>query len=321
MKILIPKSSKFTNVFLALLLASSIACTKEKEENKKDTKDEILIPNYTRFEIENDTNFVLYQNNIINKPLGEISGIVCGIKNNNWVYVHEDSGNDNEIYVYSKSGKYQGYINLFGIKNNDWEDIAIGPGPIDGESYIYVADFGDNNAVRRNINIIRFIEPDLTKLDSNFIYQVYDYAIIEFEYPDGPRDAEELMINPINKDLIIVSKREANCHVYSLPYPQNTQKKITAIFHGKLPFKRIIAGDINQNGTQILLKDEGSIYLWNIENNPVETLFKHKPKKVNYAAEVQGEAVGWENDGKGYFHITETDNGRAKPILYHYRLQ
>lgn len=321
MKTLILKPSTLSKIFLTLVLTISIACTKKEEEINKDTKEEILIPSYTRFEIEKDTSFKLYQNHLINKPLREISGIVCGIKNNNWVYVHEDSGNDNEIYIYSKNGRYQGYINLFGIKNNDWEDIAIGPGPIEGEIYIYIADFGDNNAVRKNINILRFIEPDLSTLDSNFKHEVYEYDIIEFEYPDGPRDAEALMINPKNKDLIIVTKREANCHVYSLTYPQEVQKKNIAKFHGKLPFKRILSGDINRNGTQILLKDEGAIYLWNIKNNPIETLFKQIPKKVSYSPEVQGEAISWEEDGKGYIHISETDNGRSEPILYHYRLK
>lgn len=307
---------------LILIALTAPSCKKQKEEddNTKQTN-QILVPNYTRFEIENDNNYRLYQSHLINKPLREISGIISGNKNNKWVYVHEDSGNDNEMYIYNKSGKYQGYINLNGLKNNDWEDIAIGPGPVEGEKYIYIADFGDNNAVRKNISIVRFVEPNLSLLDSNFVYQVNEYDVIAFEYPDGPRDAEALLINPITKDLIIVTKREANCHVYSLPYPQRTDQKNMAIFHGKLPFRRIVAGDMNRTGTKILLKDEGAIYLWNVENNPIETLFKQTPKKVNYTPEVQGEALGWDDDGQGYFHISETDNGRAEPILYHYRLK
>ena len=43
----------------------------------------------------------------------------------------------------------------------DWEDIAVGPGPEPGVSYVYIGDIGDNLRLRSTISLLRFPEPDL----------------------------------------------------------------------------------------------------------------------------------------------------------------
>lgn len=311
-------------LFYILLILS--ACTKEKEKSDNNTSDqnEELIPNYSRFDIvSNNDLYTLNDSNIISKRHEEVSGIINGRKNPNLVYVHEDSGNNATLYAYDKKGVFKGNFSLTGINNKDWEDIAIGPGPLEGETYIYIADLGDNSAVRSSVLIYRFPEPKLSNEDlaSDFQKNISNFEIINFQYPDGPRDAETLLIDAITKELIIVSKREPYVHVYSLPFPQKMNEMNEAIFHGKLPLKKIIAGDISPDNSQLLLKDEGAIYLWNINNEgPINTIFNNTPQKITYIPEVQGEAICWEGDGKGYFTISETDK-RADPILYHYRLR
>lgn len=49
-----------------------------------------------------------------------------------------------------------------GVFAYDFEDITIGAGPVDGQSYLYVADFGNNLYTRKEFQIYRFQEPDLT---------------------------------------------------------------------------------------------------------------------------------------------------------------
>lgn len=313
--------------FIVILLTlSTLACNKDDVDNEgtSDQKHE-LEPSYTRFDIVvKSDRYELHSANIISRELDEISGIVNGRKNTSLVYVHEDSGNSASVYAYDKYGVFKGLFSLVGVNNKDWEDIAIGPGPIEGETYIYVADFGDNAAVRASVIIYRFPEPQLNENDftSEFQKNITNFDIIEYQYPDGSRDAEALMLDTETKDLIIVTKREPFVHVYALPFPQKTDAVNKAIFYGNLPLKRIVAGDISPDNTQLLLKDYGAIYLWNIEENgPIRTMFNTIPEKVEYSPEVQGEALGWEHDGNGYFTISETDGGRAKPILYNYKIK
>ena len=50
----------------------------------------------------------------------------------------------------------------FGSDADDLEDIAVGRGPVDGVSYIYVADIGNNDYDKNVFTIYRFPEPDLS---------------------------------------------------------------------------------------------------------------------------------------------------------------
>ena len=42
-------------------------------------------------------------------------------------------------YGIRSNGQYVARLHISGAGANDWEDIAIGPGPVKGKSYIYIA--------------------------------------------------------------------------------------------------------------------------------------------------------------------------------------
>ena len=310
--------------FTIILLFASIGCTKSDDQTIEQAIEKYpeLEAVYSRFDPVESNEFSLYNQNIITKNLIEVSGIVSGRKNTSVVYMHEDSGNRNVVFVFDTTGVFKGEIILVGVQNRDWEDIAIGPGPKPGVNYIYVGDIGDNRSGRPHLFIHRFEEPSF-ELDTNapFRIELTDFETIKYVYPDGARDAETLMIDPKTKDLIIITKREVNVHVYHLPYPQRTDGENADIyFRGKLPFRTIVGGDISPNGDEILIKDYGAVYHWqNASEDPVATLFDRAPKTVDYVPEVQGESIGWAWKGDGYFTITETEKIQADPILYHYK--
>lgn len=310
-------------IFWLICITLLVSACKDKETPKAETKNEqasaIFESTYSRFDIMQNDAYQWKTADTIDYNLREISGIVSSRKNNNVVYVHEDSGNGAVVFVYTKSGIFKGTLRLTGVTNRDWEDIAIGPGPIDGETYIYVGDIGDNGAIRASCRIYRFVEPifSANDLTSTFAKNISDFDIIDYQYPDGARDAEALLIDQKSKDLILVSKRDPLVQVYSLPYPQKIGEMSTATFHGKLPLKRILAGDISADNTEILLKNDGTIYHWfTEEDDVVKTLFHQQPTALAYIPEEQGEAVGW--DENGYFTISESRSSAA-PVLYYYQ--
>lgn len=285
---------------------------------KKNTENALYETNYTLSDVQTSAKFSLLNQNIINQNLKEISGLVCGRKNEDLIYMIEDKGNANEINVFNTAGVLQTKLIIQGVQNIDWEDIAIGPGPVEGESYIYIGDIGDNDNVRESVRIIRFVEPDLSSNTTNSI-SIATFDVINFQYPSGARDVETLMIHPTTKDIIIMSKKTDLTHVYKLEFPYNKTMN-EPVFVGLLPFKKLVAGDISSDGERIAVKNKSTIYYWETSDNDIyKTIFLHAPKSVTYSAEPQGESLGFSKDGKSYFTITETkDHSGAQPILYHY---
>lgn len=318
------KYNSFIFSFLAIGLLCFTSCKKEKIEDEL-PKEEPEIPiayqaAYHRSEIEFEATFENEFSNLVTRHLAESSGLVEGRNNRDLVYIHEDSGNRATVYAYDKFGKYKGEFILIGIQNRDWEDMAIGKGPEDGKNYIYIADFGDNNQAREELRIHRFEEPIIDNINEEFKINIDNVVTLKYKYPDGPRDAETLLLNPFNKSLIVVTKREANVHVYELPFPQNETDVVPITFKGALPFRSMVGGDISEDGEHIIMKTYGEVYYWQTKNqDPIKTLFDNKPVQVEYIPEVQGESIGWAANASGYYTISETDDGRAEPILYFYK--
>jgi len=254
--------------------------------------------------------------------LSEMSGIVASVKNPGCFWVHNDSGDDARVFLINSTGKLIATVYLDRIKNRDWEDLTIGPGPVDGETYLYVGDFGDNNAVNILKYIYRFKEPILNTqvfpqyatLERNTI------DVITYQYFDGNRDAETLMIDPLTKDLYVVTKRETSVYIYAFPYPQS----ITETFLIKkalitLPFRMTCGGDISADGKEILIKNLTNVYYWKREEGEsVIGALSRKGTLLPYIEEPQGEAIGWLRDGTGYVTISEINNG-VKPVMYLYK--
>src|SRR5690606_29311603 len=74
----------------------------------------------------------------------EASGLAASRRHSGMLWTHNDSGDEARIFLMTDNGKHAGEYFLEGVEALDVEDIAVGPGPVDGLSYIYLADFGDN---------------------------------------------------------------------------------------------------------------------------------------------------------------------------------
>ena len=246
----------------------------------------------------------------------EASGLAASRRHSGMLWTHNDSGDEARIFLMTDNGKHAGEYFLEGVEALDVEDIAVGPGPVDGLSYIYLADFGDNWASRNVVQIYRFPEPD--KLDSPARDTIRNVEIISYRYPDSPRDAETLMIDPLNGDLYIVSKREMQVGMYKLAYPHSTADTATAERLGFLPLTIIVAGDISGDGTEVLLKSYNEVYYWELEEGEgPESILNKDPLFLPYAVEPQGEAIAWSTDGSGYFTVSE-EVLMFDAILYYY---
>lgn len=258
------------------------------------------------------------------KHMDEISGIAASGIHNGIYYVHNDSGDTSRFFAITPQGKIKSVIYFKGDPKEkqgvlDCEDIATGPGPVKGKSYVYMGDIGDNGSVRKYITVYR-MEEQKSWIGTDSIIKVNPVPV-HFKYPDGPRDAETLMIDPIEKLIYIVSKRTDSVAVYTAPLSFKANDTLTLTkrckiyFNGFKPFKWITAGDISKDGQQVLLKDYVKVYYWKREDKePIWKTMQRKPAELPYQQEKQGEAIGFTPDGKGYYTTSE---GVFAPIYYY----
>ena len=259
--------------------------------------------------------------------INEASGIVSSYKNNDVFWTHNDSGDKNNLYAFDKTGKHLGTYKIKKCQARDWEDIAIGPGPVQGLDYLYIGNIGDNQSIFYNKYIYRCIEPEINS--TSFLAEniIDNCETIQFQYEDGNRDAEALMVDPLTKDIFIVSKREESVHIYKINYPHNINGKNIAKLIGTKDFypdveyegsQMITAGDISRDGKNIIIKSYEDVFLFKRNNNQsVMEALNNDLVKVNYIPEIQGEAVCFHSQGFGYFTVSE-ENLNIESVLYFY---
>jgi hypothetical protein len=244
------------------------------------------------------------------------SGIAASRKNAGVLWVHNDHWLAG-VFALNEKGMLLGTYMLGGASIIDWEDIAIGPGPEPNVDYIYMGDIGDNGNNRKSIAVYRVAEPNVVQLSD--INQkpanvtLWGVEKIEFVYPDGPRDAETLMLDPLTRDLYIVTK-EGRCRVYRAAYPQSTTEKTTLEYVAKLSWGMATGGDISPDGQLIIIRGYFGASVWvRPKDGPLWEAFKSEECEVPIIIESQGEAICFDANGTGYYTTSEN---KRQPIYY-----
>jgi len=264
----------------------------------------------------------IFQGIVQYDAIDEASGIAASRLNSGLLWTHNDSGDSARIFAMNTHGQHRGVVTLAGAENRDWEDIAVGPGPAAGVSYIYVADIGDNKSRYSIKYIYRFPEPKFPAENTPHDTIITNYARIAFQLQDGKRDTETLLSDPLSGDLYVISKRESSVRIYRLPFPQDTMNLIIAHYVTSLPITYIVGGDISQNGNEILLKTYTNVFYWQRqEDKPLWESFASVPDTLPYTPEPQGEAICWAKNDSGYFTLSEEIANLPANLFFYQRLQ
>lgn len=248
--------------------------------------------------------------------LNEVSGLAASRRNPGVLWVHNDSGGAPALYAINTQGILLGTYTVSGAVNRDWEDIAIGPGPDPEQAYLYLGEIGDNQAVYPTVAILRVPEPSVPTSGPPVTATLPHMDTLAFTYADGPRDAETLMLDPITRDLYVVTKRETNCQVYVLTYPQstNTIPALTTLL--TLPFTQAVAGDISPSGQQIAIKTYLQTFWWPRPSTQTVTealagIVTTIPHALSFSFP-QNEAIAWMDWDAGYITLAE---GVGAPLV------
>ena len=242
----------------------------------------------------------------------EASGLAASRKNPGVLWIHNDGGSPC-VYAITPEGKLLGIYNLAGAKVRNWEDIAIGPGPEPNVDYLYIGDIGDNNAKRKDVTVYRIIEPNVNAGQASVNFTINNVESIVLIYPDGPRDAETLLLDPLTKDIYIISK-EGTSKVYRAAYPQLTTGKTILEEVAKLHWGMATAGDISPDGREIVVRGYFAASLWlRSKDEPMWKAFENSECSIPIILEQQGESICFDANGAGYYTTSEH---KHQPIYY-----
>ena len=262
-------------------------------------------------------------NGIINIPLlTEASGIVASRNNPGVLWTENDSGNAAVVYAIDSQGRNLGTYAL--PANTDNEDIGIGPGPVTNVSYLYVTDIGDNNSDRANIAIYQTPEPAVYFWQTN--NPVSNRAMkgtrtITFTYPDGAHNAEAEFVDSVTGDWFVITKLNPG-NIYTAPKALlDTTNKIQLTLVQSFNFKKPNGADISPMGNEILVRQEDFAQIFTRTNgqsisSALAEASNGIPVVGTAAGEPNGEAIGFDYYGGGYFTVSDSEPTGVQPLYY-----
>jgi hypothetical protein len=189
------------------------------------------------------------------------------------------------------------------VETEDCEDIASAL--VEGKPFLYLADIGDNQRKRSSVFVHRFPEPG----ESGKVAKVESFELV---YPDGPRDAESLMVDPRNGDVYIVEKIGGKpAGVYRLPGSakagRHRLERVGQVSVGgqMAEAQLITAGDFSPDGRHVVLRTYLAAFEYPIAPLGKQGWWEGRPTRIRTALEIQSEAIAYSTDGKWLFTSSE----------------
>jgi hypothetical protein len=251
------------------------------------------------------------------ESISESSGLAASRSTPGAYWTHNDSGDGPFIYSFDTRGESLGVFRVTGAQARDWEDIAVGPGPEQNQSYLYIGDIGDNNANRAEVIVYRFAEPPLTAASSKFTKSrpglTEPAQALRLRYPDGKHDAEALLVHPPTGNIYIVTKVAlANPVVYEAPAPLEFGKVMTLTRLGEIRVPSLFGGvvtggSISPDGRHVALCDYFQGYELVLPANAAsfDDIWKERMMGFDLGKRKQGEGITYRLDGKALLATSE----------------
>ncbi len=253
--------------------------------------------------------------------VSESSGLVASRRNAGRYWTHNDSGDGPFLYCIDGRGNPCGRWRVTGAEARDWEDIAAGPGPGD-RPHLYVGDIGDNLGELNQIVVYRVAEPAVPEGDTPATERATERAeAIRLRYPDGPHDAEALLVHPVTGDLYVVTKA-AQAGVYVARAPLGGAAAVTLELVAVLdlgaavnPLDVVTGGDISPSGDRVVLVTYAGGYELRLAPGAAfDSVWQGEAHEIRVGARAQGEAVAYRLDGEAVLTTSERRLGPA-PVL------
>jgi hypothetical protein len=225
----------------------------------------------------------------------ESSGLVVGTALPGVLWTHDDGGSVADVYgVDERTGQTVARVRLRGIDPYDPEALAPGRDAA-GRPALYLGDLGDNSLRRRDVSVFRAAEPSRRArvLDTPTWWRL--------TYPDGPHDAEALLVDPRDQRVYVATKDLLGGGLYVAPATLRTDRPN--------PLRRV--ADVPSLVTDGAFLPDGRFVLRTYVDLHVYDRPGHEVARVALPDQQQGESVAVEPGGRTVLVGSE---GRDSPV-------
>lgn len=247
--------------------------------------------------------FNLTASTTLQAPLLESSGLAFF---GGELWSHNDSGNTNEIFQFSRSnGQVQKTVTVTNAVNIDWEDLAESP------THLFIGDFGNNNGNRTDLTIYKVLKSDIlaaNTVSSDKITFRYEDQTDFSSTPNATNyDCEAFFF--ANDSLYLFSKNwlDNQTRWYVLPAkPGDYVAKLKGSFNTQ---GLITGADINQTTGDIILLGYTNAglgtqsFVWLLSGYPDFKIFDGKRNRITIGSPLalsQTEGVYLFDDNSGW---------------------
>lgn len=299
-----------------LILGCLTACTATPKHTAIQSDASRPVPN----------DFTLRRTGTLTDPrASEISGLAVSGLSDDRLWMVNDSGNSAALLAFSRQGEFQASITT-DSRNRDWE--ALSGFQLNNQSYLLVADTGDNLTEHAQYTLSIFLEPDiaLDPAEPHADQTLKPISRINFVYPDGMHDCEAVAVSVADQSILLISKGRSTRSIYTLPLElNNSQGILTATRIGTLAtlqqslgdqlignvvgvdLSQATALDINEAGDIAYLLTYRGIYRWTRlpEKQTWGEVMSRPPQRLARHSLAQAEAMALTNENGHLFIVSE----------------
>lgn len=244
---------------------------------------------------------------ITDKRVDEASGIARGVASPRVFYVQNDSGDSARFFALdASSGRVRAEYDVPAATNIDWEDLAVAR-DARGTPSVWLADIGDNDGVRDEVQLYRVPEPHVDMSRYDVQEQTSTPDVWRLRYPRGHPNAESLAVAPGGAAYVITKSTTGHSVVYAVPRqpdPDRVQvlRRVGAItFHGHgglVPTAlQVLAtgAAISRDGSLLAVRTYTDAFVWRVSRHGTMTAaLREAPTRVDIPLQPQGEGVGFD---------------------------
>jgi len=224
----------------------------------------------------------------------ETSGIVASRTHTGIFWVHNDSGNPEEIYAIDETAGIVATFAITGATNQDWEDITLLVRA--GTDAIYVGDHGDNLARTSDgadssrpgyVRLYRIDEPDPSAGDASVAA-----TEIRLAYPDGPHDCEGMFTDSSTGDVYLFSKVDsgtAALYVARAPLGEPGPTMMERV--ADIAMASITAADLSDDGARLAVRNYAQIRVFDVAGT-IPAALAGTPLRPGFASPAEAIAFG-----------------------------
>lgn len=229
----------------------------------------------------------------------ESSGIAVSRRHPGVLWTHNDSGDGPYLYAIRLDGTVLGRHGVAGASAVDWEDLALAPCPTVRGDCLYIADTGDNDALRRSVTIYILPEPDT--IGPRPAARTRPARAVHVTYPDGPHDVEAMWVDPDGSVELVTKGQVGGVHRYRVARESLLQDSARAEARGDVPIlpqraigRWVTGAAIAPHGRRVAIRTYTEIFFFQLTEN--RALVPDGPPCWLGTREAQGEAVAFLDD-------------------------